>query len=178
MSSPSHNSEDGTLNVIISAAGALLKQYRELLQQIDNLPDPTAAITFHSKMIPLSTPGKHIRHVLDHYHHLLVGTSPTAQFNTSSHANPDNEHMVSLELTAAYDTRRRDVPAEKDVAAALEYLDDILTMLNNIPNNDHVTSSTTVKVQSTVDPSLPFLETHSTFARELWFVSGMQGAFS
>ncbi|CAM0139856.1 unnamed protein product [Umbelopsis sp. WA50703] len=103
--------------------------------------------TEESKLMPKSSIGKHIRHMIDHFRILL--------------SNPD---LSCNDVN--YDLRTRKVAAETDPAAAVELIRDLearLPALSDRPFN------TPLVLTATIDPNMPPEQYQSSFGRELWY---------
>ncbi|KAJ3188560.1 hypothetical protein HK101_009067 [Irineochytrium annulatum] len=151
---------------LFSSAVAVLLQFRDVLAQVADSSDPAALFTRESSLVPLSTLGKHTRHVLDHYIILL---------------DTVRRHLGDGRWTGdpvTYDRRSRDVPCERDVHVAQVALDGTCAALRQVeshirqqrPSATRLDLDTVLAVQKTVDPAKADITVASTFGRELCFV--------
>jgi hypothetical protein len=135
-------SED--LMLVRSEAVRLLEDCIGFVERLDD-----ATYSAGSRVLTQGTIGKHLRHLVDHYQALL---------------------LVDGEVGAAvvdYDHRERDVPMERDRAAAVRAIRGVVESLRrvNVPGNR------TVTVRLMVSATGAIVEAPSTFVRELLFAS-------
>lgn len=134
-----------TLFQQMEVAKTVLKQAVDLL---DNHLTSDDQLTVHSKYLPGSTIGKHLRHARDHFHLLLECMQ--------------NEPPYTL----SYDTRIRNTPMETSRSGAKEAL------LGTVKQLEEVVPSSKLHEPLTLHAITPYMhEFKSTFGRELWFAS-------
>ena len=138
----------------------LAQSARAILLQLLTLLDKTTNqdFTFESKLIPLSTLGKHYRHCIDHFEKLLVKIEDDVE---SEHGH-DRDHAVELEGGGIvsggpvdYDRRRRNIPVERDVVVAKGALLNLLKRLDSLTDKYSGGTSTAAEsgIQSVVSSS-------------------------
>ncbi|KAF9056635.1 hypothetical protein BJ165DRAFT_1435091 [Panaeolus papilionaceus] len=129
----------------ISVAKTVLLQAIDLL---DNYLTSDDQMTIHSKYLPGSTIGKHLRHARDHY---------TLLFDCMAQPPP---------RTLSYDTRIRNTPMETSREGAKSALLETIQQLNRIVPS--VSFDETITLQAVT----PHLHTFSTtVGREVWFAT-------
>ncbi|KAJ8518707.1 hypothetical protein ONZ45_g4228 [Pleurotus djamor] len=130
---------------LLHVSKTVLKQAIDLL---DNHLTSDDQLTVHSKYLPGSTIGKHLRHARDHFV-LLVDTAAAT-----------SPHILN------YDVRSRNTPMESSIAAAKEALADTITVLEQaVPQAD-------MEQPMTLNAVTPYSQTfQTTFGRELWFAA-------
>jgi len=131
------------LNNLLFVSQTVLQQAVDLLDS-DLLEDEQ--LTVHSKYLPGSTIGKHLRHARDHFDLLLncITSPPPYILN--------------------YDVRTRNTPMETSRVAAREALLETIQRLTDIVPTCSWNESITLNAVT------PFSQTfQTTFARELWF---------
>ncbi|KAJ2958778.1 hypothetical protein NQZ79_g5694 [Umbelopsis isabellina] len=140
----SENQTNGTK----SASNLIQISQKVLEQPIDFISTMSPDIYIkESKLMPKSTIGKHIRHMVDHFRILL--------------SNPD---LSSNDVN--YDLRIRKVAAETDPAAAVELIRDLEARLPTLGDRPF---NTPLILTATIDPNLPPEQYQSSFGRELWY---------
>ncbi|PPQ63507.1 hypothetical protein CVT24_004735 [Panaeolus cyanescens] len=145
MSNDDHAQKQEVVTQQISVARTVLLQAIDLL---DNYLTSDDQLTTHSKYLPGSTIGKHLRHARDHY---------TLLFDSMLQPTP---------RTLSYDTRIRNTPMETSREGARNALLDTIKQLDAIvPTVDF---DETITLQAVT----PHLHTFSTtVGREVWFAS-------
>ncbi|EAU93447.2 hypothetical protein CC1G_04426 [Coprinopsis cinerea okayama7 len=138
-------SPDETVVQQLSVAKTVLNQAIDLL---DNYLTSDDQLAVHSKYLPGSTIGKHLRHARDHFALLL-----------DCMAKPP-PHVLS------YDTRIRNTPMETSRSGAKQAL------LDTIQQLDAVVPGSKFDQPLKLHAITPYMhEFESTFGRELWFAS-------
>ncbi|KAJ8507528.1 hypothetical protein ONZ45_g10124 [Pleurotus djamor] len=130
---------------LLHVSKTVLKQAIDLL---DNHLTSDDQLTVHSKYLPGSTIGKHLRHARDHFVLLVDSVAATSP------------HILN------YDVRSRNTPMESSIAAAKEALADTITVLEQaVPQAD-------MEQPMTLNAVTPYSQTfQTTFGRELWFAA-------
>ena len=128
---------------VLHAADALLQQCEAFVHEL-----PDVVYTSESTVLPGGTVGKHMRHVVDHYHAIFAGVGTTQAVD--------------------YDNRLRDVPMENDRAHALKTLS---KLRSTIVEMKHLGDASPIRVRVMVagDGSCATLST--TIGRELAFAT-------
>jgi uncharacterized damage-inducible protein DinB len=129
-------------NILINCLSKILIEMKNYLISL-----PSEIYSTDSISIPSSTIGKQVRHILDHINKIVFYT--------------ENE-MVE------YDKRERNVPMEINSNCAIEYIEKILSNLNNSFKN--VDFSEKMKLKVTVNESNEEMTVESTVGREIWFI--------
>jgi hypothetical protein len=129
----------------LAVAKTVLTQAIALL---DNHITSDEQLTVHSKHLPGSTIGKHLRHARDHFV-LLAECARTPP-----------------PRVLCYDTRLRNTPMETSVQAARQSLAEIIQQLED------VVPTVNFDEEISLQAITPYMHTFkSTFGRELWFAS-------
>ncbi|KAJ7462709.1 hypothetical protein B0H11DRAFT_2053923 [Mycena galericulata] len=134
---------DNTLSQLLQVSRIVLQQGIDLL---DNHITSNDQLTVHSKYLPGSTIGKHLRHSRDHFELLLdcIKSPPP--------------HVLS------YDVRIRNTPMEQDRVAARDAL------LATMKRLEEVVPGADPSARLTLQAVTPYLhEFDTSFGRELWF---------
>ncbi|KAF7437087.1 hypothetical protein PC9H_003921 [Pleurotus ostreatus] len=128
---------------LLAVARTVLEQAVDL---VDNYLTSDDQLTVHSKSLPGSTIGKHLRHARDHFI-LLV-------------------ESVSSEYVLNYDVRSRNTPMESSLSEARVALIDAITRLEKVvPQVD-------IHQRMALNAITPYPQTlETTFGRELWFAA-------
>jgi len=141
-----NNTQDETPSMqLLSVSMAVLSQALDLVETVLTSDDQ---LTIHSKYLPGSTIGKHLRHVRDHF--LLLLDSISSQ----------RLHELS------YDTRLRNTPMETKLEDARVALKDIISTLEEVVPTTKLEEPMTLHA---ITPHMQVLQT--SFGRELWFAS-------
>jgi len=137
--------QNETLQQQLAVSRTVLNQAVDLL---DNHLSSDDQLTVHSKYLPGSTIGKHLRHARDHYVLLL---------ECMANAPP---------RVLSYDTRIRNTPMETSRSGARAALLDTIKQLDEIVPSANLDEPLTLHA---VTPNMH--EFQSTVGRELWFAS-------
>lgn len=135
-----------TTSDLIAVAIASLQQCQDLLEASIT---SDAMLAHESRHLPGSTPGKHLRHITDHYRLLLDGLAGGV-----------------IDYDSRSDAQHRDVEMETSRAAAQQRLAQIRQRL--MDEADHTSADRPLELQATT-PRRVSMQT--TFGRELWFAS-------
>ncbi|RUS23138.1 hypothetical protein BC937DRAFT_92071 [Endogone sp. FLAS-F59071] len=165
-------------NQIYTVAHKTLQQCITLLEAM-----PEQSYIKQSVVVPKGTIGKHVRfvlegyitkllekerttiqHVYDHFR-LLLSSMPTT-LTHSTNANNESSHISTWKVD--YDKRERNVPLEQNIAAALDAIKWIQSLLDEAKNNS-VPLSTPITLQAIIDPNSETSSFETSFGRELWF---------
>ncbi|KAF4572665.1 hypothetical protein EYR40_004254 [Pleurotus pulmonarius] len=128
---------------LLAVARTVLEQAVDL---VDNYLTSDDQLTVHSKSLPGSTIGKHLRHARDHFV-LLV-------------------ESVSSGYVLNYDVRSRNTPMESSLSEARVALIDAVTRLEKVVPQVDIHQR---MILNAITPYPQTLET--TFGRELWFAA-------
>lgn len=128
---------------VLHAADTLLNQCESLVADLSDV-----VYTSESTVLPGGTVGKHLRHLVDHYHAIVSASGNTQPID--------------------YDHRLRDVPMELDRAHALRTLASLRRALVDLKPLGHA-APVTVRVMVTGDGTCATLGT--TLGRELAFAT-------
>ncbi|EDR16062.1 uncharacterized protein LACBIDRAFT_301768 [Laccaria bicolor S238N-H82] len=144
-----HNTTNGmNIDVLmqqLSVAQTVLSQAVDLL---DNYLTSDEQLTVHSKFLPGSTIGKHLRHARDHF--VLLAES----------MNTPPPYIL------CYDTRIRNTPMETSRSCARQALVDTVKQLGEVVPDSKLNAPITLQA---ITPHMHEFQT--TFGRELWFAS-------
>jgi len=142
-SSTDDDSLSDSVEKLLFVSKTVLLQAVDLLDNHLNCDDQ---LTTHSRYLPGSTIGKHLRHARDHFLLLLnVMSSPPPR-------------------TLSYDIRVRNTPMETSRTAAREVILDTIKQLEEFVPNANLHDPLTLHAVT------PFpQELQTTFGRELWF---------
>lgn len=135
--------ECGTCKPLVATACEALGGCEAVLSRL-----PEGAMTTPSRVLSGGTIGKHVRHVVDHYAAALAAL--------------DTGGVID------YDKRERDVPSEKDRAAALAVLAATASRLRGLSGED---LDRPVRVRVMIDGTGREMELSSTLGRELAFAT-------
>ncbi|OBZ78950.1 hypothetical protein A0H81_00514 [Grifola frondosa] len=141
--SHSETDEATALARLLEVSTIVLRQAVDLL---DKGLSTDEQLTVHSRYMPGSTIGKHLRHARDHFVLLL---------NAVSSSPP---HVLN------YDIRSRNTPMESGRAAARQAINDTIAQLQKVVPKAKMDDPITLHA---VTPYAQVMET--TFGRELWF---------
>jgi len=141
----SHDVDETPLRQLLSVSMAVLSQALHLVETVLTSDEQ---LTVHSKHLPGSTIGKHLRHARDHFSLLLDSVSSSGP------------HELS------YDTRARNTPMETKLTDARVALKDIISKLEDIVPRTKLEEPMTLHA---ITPHMQVLQT--SFGRELWFAS-------
>jgi hypothetical protein len=128
---------------VLLAADALLQQCEAFVADISDV-----IYTTESSVLPGGTVGKHLRHVVDHYHAIVSGAT--------------NVEPVD------YDNRLRDVPMETDRSHALRTIGKLRV---NIQDLGSVSDTTAIRVRVMVAGDGCCATLHTSLGRELAFAT-------
>ncbi|KAM6497947.1 hypothetical protein JOM56_005895 [Amanita muscaria] len=145
MSLPSNITGSDSLEKLLFVSKTVLQQAIDLLENQLGSDDQ---LTTHSRYLPGSTIGKHLRHARDHFQLLL------------------NVMAMPPPRTLSYDVRVRNTPMETNRNAAKE------SILDTIKQLEELMPSANSNDPMTLQAVTPFLqEFQTTFGRELWFAA-------
>jgi len=148
---PTNKNQIGRYEDVTQLAQLVSVSKTILLQAVDLVENHLTSddqLTVHSKFLPGSTIGKHLRHARDHFTLLLdcISSPPP--------------HILS------YDTRSRNTPVESSLTAAREALLETIRRLEKVVPEAKLNEPVTLNA---VTPHTQVFET--SFGRELWFAS-------
>ncbi|KAG9049147.1 hypothetical protein FS837_011066 [Tulasnella sp. UAMH 9824] len=157
----STTNDQDSLDAARYVATAVLQQGLDFCK---NTLNDEEQLTYHSKLLPGSTIGKHLRHARDHFHLLIHAFSQPPPYVLS------------------YDTRTRDTPMERSLPAAIESLQTSIDELNSIFSPEVAAASGSLEhggrprlandTPLTLHAVTPFPQILQTsLGRELWFVA-------
>jgi len=139
----SYDPEEMPLTQLLSVSTTILAQALDL---VENVLTSDEQLTVHSKYLPGSTIGKHLRHARDHFLLLLDSVS----------SPPPHE--------LCYDIRMRNTPMESNLVDARAALKDIISKLEEVVPRSKLEEPMTLRA---VTPYMQVFQT--SFGRELWF---------
>ncbi|KAI9207200.1 uncharacterized protein BJ171DRAFT_493873 [Polychytrium aggregatum] len=142
--------------LVHDSAIGLLAQFETLLQAIRL--SASDALVAKSSIIPHSTIGKHLRHVLDHFT-LIYKHMPT----------PVGKDVPAGRWTIDYDSRQREILTEQNIEAADSAIRSVKTLIRSCQMQIALTTPVVVRAQT--GPDKPRSELLSTYGRELWFAT-------
>ncbi|KAJ1552220.1 hypothetical protein HK405_012182, partial [Cladochytrium tenue] len=141
-----------------------------------------ALLTAPSRLLPLSTVGKHLRHAADHYAALLDWldrrqnpTPPPLPNTTADLPAPASATGAIVVDAVDYDTRLRNTPFEAVLASTADRLASLRARLAAFSESGSTSLSSgddagaPVPVRCVVDQDAPAVIMPSSVARELWF---------
>ncbi|KAI0067830.1 hypothetical protein BV25DRAFT_1819276 [Artomyces pyxidatus] len=131
------------LDQLLDVSTKVLAQAIDLL---DNTLTSDDQLTVHSKYLPGSTIGKHLRHARDHFSLLLDCVSSPPPYVLS------------------YDKRSRNTPMESSRQAAREAIKETMSKLGETVPRSRLDAPLTLNAVTPYEQTL-----QSTFGRELWF---------
>lgn len=113
--------------------------------------------TTRSRVVPGSTIGAHLRHILDHFR-LLYASSPVSL--------APNDAKTVAEWTVTYDKRKANDIDTRRGCALLE----ITRLLKVVDDHAKVPLDTQIQLRATIEPEMSDGATlKSSYGRELWF---------
>jgi len=139
----SYDPEETPLTQLLSVSTTILAQALDL---VENVLTSDEQLTIHSKYLPGSTIGKHLRHARDHFLLLLDSVS----------SPPPHE--------LSYDIRLRNTPMESKLTDARTALKEIISKLEEVVPRAKLDEPMTLHA---ITPHAQILQT--SFGRELWF---------